>query len=116
MKQIRHNVQRFFFAKVSDFLFKVNIEIDQVQKSFSCKSDQTVLEAAADANVELPSSCLVGMCCTCAAFLKEGSVDMEAMGLKSELQDEGYVLLCQAYPKSDLKIIANQFDAVWDQR
>tara|TARA_B100000579_G_scaffold230231_1_gene188647 strand:- start:95 stop:211 length:117 start_codon:yes stop_codon:yes gene_type:complete len=38
------------------------------------------------------------------------------MGLKSELQDEAYVLLCQAYPKSDLKIIANQFDAVWDQR
>ena len=53
---------------------------------------------------------------TCAAFLKEGSVVMEAMGLKSELQDEGCILLCQAYPKADLKIIANQFDAVWDQR
>ena len=103
-------------AKVSDLLFKINIEIDQVQKSFNCKSDQTVLEAAADANIELPSSCLVGMCCTCAAFLKEGSVDMEAMGLKSELQEQGYVLLCQAYPKSDLKIVANQFDAVWEQR
>ena len=102
--------------KVTDSLFNINIEIDQVQKSFSCKSDQTVLEAATDANVEIPSSCLVGICCTCAAFLKEGSVDMEAMGLKSELQDQGYVLLCQAYPKSDLKIIANQFDAVWDQR
>tara|TARA_B100000945_G_C20014032_1_gene426856 strand:- start:88 stop:213 length:126 start_codon:yes stop_codon:yes gene_type:complete len=41
---------------------------------------------------------------------------MQAMGLKSELQDEGYVILSQAYPKSDLKIISNQFDAVWDQR
>ena len=101
---------------MSDSIFQITIEIDQVQKSFSCKSDQTVFEAAADANVELPSSCLVGMCCTCAALLKEGSVDMDAMGLKSELQDEGYVLLCQAYPKSDLKIIANQFDAVWEQR
>ena len=101
---------------MSDLLFKINIEIDQVQKSFNCKSDQTVLEAAADANVELPSSCLVGMCCTCAAFIKEGSVDMDAMGLKSELQEQGYVLLCHAYPKSDLKIVANQFDAVWDQR
>tara|TARA_Y100001968_G_scaffold273833_1_gene266667 strand:+ start:115 stop:273 length:159 start_codon:yes stop_codon:yes gene_type:complete len=37
-------------------------------------------------------------------------------GVKSELQDEGYVLFFQAYPKSDLKIIANQFDAFWDQR
>ena len=102
--------------EVSDSLFKINMEIGQDHHNFSCKSDQTVLEAAADANVELPSSCLVGMCCTCAALLKEGSVNMDAMGLKSELQDEGYVLLCQAYPKSDLKIIANQFDAVWDQR
>ena len=101
---------------MSESLFNIKIEIDQVQKIFSCKSDQTVLEAAAEAKVELPSSCLVGMCCTCAAFLKEGSVDMDAMGLKSELQDEGYVLLCQAYSKSGLKIIANQFDAVWEQR
>ena len=101
---------------MSVILFKISIEIDNVQKNFSCKSDQTVLEAAADANVDLPSSCLVGMCCTCAAFLKEGSLDMDAMGLKSELQDQGYVLLCQAYPKSDLKIVANQFDAVWNQR
>ena len=41
---------------------------------------------------------------------------MEATGLKSKLQDQGYVLRCRTFPKSDLKIIANQFDAVWDQR
>ena len=100
-------------AKVSDLLFKINIEIDQVQKSFNCKSDQTVLEAAADANIELPSSCLVGMCCSCAALLKEGSVTMEeAMGLKDEFQEKGYVLLCQSYPKSDLFLIANQEETV----
>ena len=101
---------------MSNSVFKINIEIDQVQKSFSCSSDQTVLEAAADAGVELPSSCLVGMCCTCAALLKEGSVDMDAMGLRSELQEEGYVLLCQAFPKSNLHLVANQFDVVWEQR
>ena len=100
---------------MSESLISINIEINHVQKFF-CESDENVLEAAADKNMELPSSCLVGMCCRCAAFLKEGSVDMDAMGLKSELQEEGYVLLCQAYPKSDLKIIANQFDAVWEQR
>ena len=83
---------------MSDSIFHITIEIDQVQKKFSCNSDQTVLEAAADANVELPSSCLVGMCCTCAAFLKEGSVDMDAMGLKSELQDEGYVFYFRPIP------------------
>ena len=42
-------MQSLVLAKVSELLFKINIEIDQVQKSFNCKSDQTVLEAAADA-------------------------------------------------------------------
>ena len=60
---------------MSDLLFKINIEIDQVQKSFDCKSDQTVLEAAADANIELPSSCLVGMCCTCCLLYTSDAAD-----------------------------------------
>tara|TARA_B100000579_G_C22336557_1_gene622951 strand:+ start:317 stop:625 length:309 start_codon:yes stop_codon:yes gene_type:complete len=101
-------------AKVSDLLFKINIENDQVQRNFYCKSDQTVSGAAADANVELPSSCLVGMCCTCARLSQRRLSRYGSNGLKSELQDQGNVLLCQVYPKSNLKIIANQFDAVWD--
>ena len=96
--------------------FNITIEIDKIQKKFTCKSTQTVLDAAEDADVELPSSCLVGMCTTCAALLKDGTVDMDAMGLKSELQEKGFVLLCQAYPKSDLKLIANQEDTVWEAR
>ena len=101
---------------MSSSVFKINIEINKVEQSFDCQSDQTVLEAATDAGVDLPSSCLVGMCCTCAAFLKEGEVEMDSMGLRSELKDEGYALLCQAYPKTDLHVIANQFETVWDQR
>jgi len=111
-----HDIGMTSVAFMSESLFTVNIEIDQTKRSFNCKSDQTVLEAATEVGVELPSSCLVGMCCTCAAFLRKGSVDMDAMGLKSELQDEGYVLLCQAYPRSNLEVIANQFDSVWEQQ
>ena len=97
----------------ADATFKINIEIDSVQRSFTCKSNQTVLDAAEEADVTLPSSCLVGMCCSCAALLKEGSVEMEeAMGLKREMQEKGYVLLCQSYPKSDLDLLANQEEAV----
>ena len=47
-------MKRLALAKVSNLLFKINVEIDQVRKSFNCKSDQTVLEAAADANLALP--------------------------------------------------------------
>ena len=40
----------------------------------------------------------------------------EAMGLMNEMQEKGYVLLCQSYPKSDLSLLANQEEAVssWD--
>ena len=41
---------------------------------------------------------------------------MVEMVLTSELQDLEYGLLCLAYHKYDLKIIANQFDAIWDQQ
>ena len=93
--------------------FTVNIQIDSEQCNFICRSDQTVLDAAEEAGVTLPSSCLVGMCCSCAALLKEGSVTMEeAMGLKDEFQEKGFVLLCQSYPKSDLSLIANQEETV----
>ena len=103
-------------SKASSF-FTINVELDNTHHSFTCRSNQTVLEAAEKAGITLPSSCLVGMCCSCAALLKDGSVEMDnAMGLKSELQDEGYVLLCQTYPKSDLYLLANQFEKVWEQR
>ena len=36
----------------------------------------------------------------------------EAMGLKDEFQEKGFVLLCQSYPKSDLSLIANQEETV----
>ncbi len=97
----------------TDSTFTVKIEVDSVQYSFTCRSDQTVLDAAEEAEVTLPSSCRVGMCCSCAALLKEGSLKMEeSMGLKNEFEEKGFVLLCQAYPKSDLNLIANQEEAV----
>ena len=97
----------------SDTSFTINIEIDSEQYSFTCMPNQTVLDAAEEADVALPSSCLVGMCCSCAALIKEGSVEMEeAMGLKNEMKQKGFVLLCQSYPKSNLSLLANQEDAV----
>jgi ferredoxin len=36
------------------------------------------------------------------------------MGVKAELQDQGYALLCVAYPRSDLKLLAGQEDALYE--
>ena len=94
--------------------YTVVAELGGVSHTFPCRADQTVLAAAELAGVTLPSSCCAGVCTTCAARLTEGSVDQsEAMGVKAELQTQGFALLCVAYPLSDLKLLAGQEDALY---
>jgi ferredoxin len=95
--------------------FTIVCDLDGASHSFPCRSDQTVLSAAEAAGVVLPSSCCSGVCTTCAARVIEGSVHQpDAMGVKAELQAEGYTLLCVAVPLSDLKVIAGQEDALYE--
>ena len=83
--------------------------------TFLCRDDQTVLAAAEAAGVPLPSSCCSGVCTTCAALIIEGTVQQnDAMGVKAELQQQGYALLCVAFPCSDLKLKAGQEDALYE--
>lgn len=79
--------------------------------------DKTVLQAAADQGLSLPTSCGAGVCTTCAALITEGTVDQsEGMGVSTELQREGYALLCVAYPRSDLKIMTEKEDEVYHRQ
>jgi len=90
-------------------------QINGVSHTFSCREDQTVLAAAEAAGVDLPSSCCSGVCTTCAARVNEGSVHQpDAMGVKAELQEQGYALLCVAFPRSDLRLVAGQEDALYE--
>jgi ferredoxin len=74
-----------------------------------------VLAAAEAAGVPLPSSCCSGVCTTCAALLQEGQVHQpDAMGVRQELQETGYALLCVSTPLSDLKLLAAQEDALYE--
>ena len=95
--------------------FTVVCELTGASHSFSCSPDQTVLDAAEAAGVALPSSCCSGVCTTCAARIHEGSVHQpDAMGVKADLQEQGYALLCVAFPRSDLKLTAGQADALYE--
>jgi len=95
--------------------YNVSIEVDAVEHSFPCRSDQTVLAAAEAAGVMLPSSCCSGVCTTCAARLKTGSVEQsDAMGVREDLRDDGFTLLCVALPCSDLRLLAGQEDALYE--
>ena len=49
--------------------------------------------------------------------MAEGTVDQsEGMGVGPELQEEGYVLLCVAYPRSNLKIETEKEDEVYKRQ
>ena len=66
--------------------------------------DEYVLEAALDADVDLPYSCLQGVCASCSAKV-DGEVDQsEERVLTQWERQQGYALLCVAYPRSGLVV------------
>jgi ferredoxin len=95
--------------------YTIGVELDGVRHTFSGRADQTVLAAAEAAGISLPNSCCSGVCTTCAARLRSGTVHQpDAMGVKAELQEEGYALLCVAFPRSDLDVLGGQEDALYE--
>ncbi|MCP9829828.1 2Fe-2S iron-sulfur cluster binding domain-containing protein [Synechococcus sp. HJ21-Hayes] len=95
--------------------FTVVAELNGTPHTFTCRADQTVLAAAEAAGVDLPSSCCSGVCTTCAARVTEGSVHQpDAMGVRADLQEQGFTLLCVAFPLSNLKLVAGQEDALYE--
>ena len=86
-------------------------------QTIQVSEEQTILQAAHDAGLDLPSSCHAGVCTTCAAQIIEGTVDQsDGMGLSPDLQNEGYVLLCVAHPRSDLKIESEKEEMVYQRQ
>lgn len=63
---------------------------------------QTILDAVLDAGLKVPFSCLNGVCSSCSAKLKKGSVNMDQnFALEKEDIANNYILTCQSYPTSD---------------
>lgn len=81
---------------------------DGMQFDFQLQSDgSTLLDAAMRAGADLPFSCKGGVCSTCKAKVLEGEVNMElCYGLEPDEVAAGYVLTCQAHPKSDKLVVS----------
>ncbi|MEM9903945.1 MAG: 2Fe-2S iron-sulfur cluster-binding protein [Cyanobacteria bacterium P01_D01_bin.44] len=95
--------------------YSVEIHHQGSVHTLSVDENQTVLAAAQQAGLDLPTSCGAGVCTTCAALVTQGSVSQEdGMGVSKELQEQGFALLCVAYPRSDLKIETEKEDTVYE--
>lgn len=81
------------------------ISLTKSGQSFTCHSHQTVLQAATQAGIRLPSSCSSGACGTCKTRKLSGSVEMKhAGGIRQREIDQGWILLCCSRPGSDLSL------------
>jgi ring-1,2-phenylacetyl-CoA epoxidase subunit PaaE len=78
----------------------VSVLIDGRTRTFDMPMDGTsVLDAAAEAGIDLPFSCRSGVCSTCRTKLVKGKVGMHTnYALEQHELDEGFILACQAHP------------------
>ena len=63
----------------------IKIKYDGKEHEFEMRGKETVLEAALDAGLDPPYSCMVAVCCTCRAKLISGKVEIDFINEKYNL-------------------------------
>ena len=84
----------------------MQVVLDGVTTSVSLDKDMNMLDAALDAGLDAPYSCLGGVCCTCRAKLVKGKATMNVnFALEPSEVERGYVLACQAHVDGDEDVV-----------
>jgi 3-ketosteroid 9alpha-monooxygenase subunit B len=80
---------------------QVEATLDGVTTQATCRSDQLLIEALEDAGMSPPFSCRSGACAACMCKLEAGEVELVHNHVLSQAElDQGWILCCQAMPKS----------------
>ena len=94
-----------------------SVRIEPHGRTLSVPAAEPILQAALAAGLNLPHSCKSGHCGSCRARLVEGEIDYPGgapLGLTPEEARAGQILLCQARPRSDLRVEARLIASVTD--
>ena len=76
-------------------------------------ADRYILDAAMEAGLDLPYSCLQGWCLTCAARIISGAVDQgDSRRYYPQDREAGFALLCTGRPRSDCVLETHARDAM----
>lgn len=80
-------------------LNNVTVILDGQRYELELVNNQTILEAAIDADIDPPFACQAAACCTCRAKLLAGEVKMDDDDILSDWElDQGFILTCQSRP------------------
>jgi ferredoxin-NADP reductase len=83
------------------------VEFGRSGTTCTVRSGQTLLEAAEEHGVRIPSSCRHGQCGTCKTRLLSGNVRMEVeAGLDPQWKAQGFVLTCVGHAEGDVRLDA----------
>jgi ring-1,2-phenylacetyl-CoA epoxidase subunit PaaE len=90
----------------NDVAREITLIYEGKEHQVTVQPHETILEAALEADLDIPYSCQAGMCTACMGLCKSGTVVMdEEDGLTAGEIAKGYVLTCVAHPKSDGVVI-----------
>jgi CDP-4-dehydro-6-deoxyglucose reductase len=87
----------------------VRIRLQNLDREFDSADLEFVLDAAERAGLDLPHSCRDGICGTCKARLRSGTVDHGSYSdsaLTEAEREQGYFLMCCSIAETDLVIDA----------
>jgi ring-1,2-phenylacetyl-CoA epoxidase subunit PaaE len=98
-------------ADDSGEVVRLDIVLGGMRRTIDGHRDDTVLDAASAAGLDVPFSCTGGVCATCRARVVDGSVEMAAnYALQPWELDAGFVLTCQSRPTTPAVTV--DYDAV----
>jgi ferredoxin len=93
----------------NDGTYLIVLETPEGSRNFRCRQDEFIWDAAARHGILLPSICHQGRCLSCAGSLLSGRVDQtSANSYFPEDKEAGFVLLCTAKPRSDVRVRTHQ--------
>lgn len=84
---------------------RIKVIIDGGFHQVSNNPGETILETLIKNNIDVPYSCQLGYCSVCKCRLESGETDIDDDSILTKKEkNDGYILACQSYPKSDVKI------------
>ena len=91
---------------VLDEAIPARVNFSLTGKSTESNQSETLLQAAKDAGLNLPSACNFGVCGTCKVKVVSGETHMvHNGGIRDTEIEDGYVLACCTRPVSDVTLL-----------